>query len=136
MDIPNTNRQIKYIAPSNHKAFIKQATQVLIFNSARFWDVLPFIVFFGLHPLINELQLKFRWKKWLAFALKAVWFDGAMYIAWRFAFDMTTVINLPHELVILLLVLVGTAFFYLYDYTTFKCRAQVNSLVNRLLRKK
>ena len=29
-----------------------------IFNSARMIDLLPFFVFFGLHPLVNELQLK------------------------------------------------------------------------------
>jgi hypothetical protein len=109
----------------------------LLFCGAGFiFDLLPFLLFFGLHPLVNELQLKFRWKKWIAFALKAAWFEGAMYIAWRFTFDMTTAIALPHEVVILLLVLVGTAFFYFYDYTTFKCRANVNLLVNRLLRKK
>lgn len=109
---------------------------VLLCGAGFIFDLLPFLLFFGLHPLVNELQLKGRWNKWLSFALKAVWFDASLYVTWRFAFDMTTVIAIPQELVILLLAILGTALFYVYDYTTFKCRAQVNALVGRLLRKK
>ena len=109
---------------------------VLFCGAGFIFELLPLLLFFGLHPLVNELQLKYRWKKWIAFGLKAAWFDASLYITWRFAFEMTTIIALPHELVILLLALIGTILFYVYDYTTFKCRAQVNSLINRLLRKK
>ena len=118
-------------------AYLATSILTLLFCGVGFiFELLPFLLFFGLHPLVNELQLKYRWKKWVAFGLKAVWFDASLYIAWRFAFDMTTAIALPHEAVIALLLTLGTALFYLYDYTTFKCRVQVNLLVARLLRKK
>ncbi|MFQ7077672.1 MAG: hypothetical protein ACLRSW_06880 [Christensenellaceae bacterium] len=35
-------------------------------------------MFFGLHPLVNALQLKFKVKRWIA-AVKAVWFDASMF---------------------------------------------------------
>ena len=118
-------------------SYLVTGALTLLFCGVGFiFELLPFLIFFGLHPLVDELQLKFRWKKWISFALKAAWFDGAMYATWRFTFDMTTVIAIPHEIIILLLVVVGTAFFYAYDYTTFVGRAKVNALVNRLLRKK
>lgn len=118
-------------------AFLTTGILSLLFVGAGYiFELLPFLVFFGLHPLVNELQIQKGWKKWPAFALKALWFDGAMYATWRFTFEMTTVIKLPEVAVIALLVTVGTAFFYFYDYTMFKCRAQVNALVNRLLRRK
>ena len=118
-------------------AYIATSVLTLLFLGAGFlFELLPFLLFFGLHPLVNELQLKYRWNKWGAFFVKALWFDGALYCAWRFAFDMTTAIALPHEAVIALLLVLGTALFYLYDYTTFLCRARVNALVARLLRKK
>ena len=52
----------------------------LIFNAARFFDLLPFIMFFGLHPLVNELQLKTKINRWVACGVKALWFDGTMYV--------------------------------------------------------
>lgn len=118
-------------------AFFTTGILSLLFVGAGFlFELLPFLIFFGLHPLVNELQIQKGWKKWWAFAGKALWFDGAMYLTWRFTFEMTTVVNLPELAVIALLITLGTGFFYFYDYTMFKCRAQVNALVNRLLRKK
>lgn len=109
---------------------------LLLCGFAFIFELLPYLVFFGLHPLINELQVKKGWNKWVSFGCKALWFDGTMYLTWRFTFEMTTAITLPHEIFIVLLLVLGTAFFYFYDYTMFKCRAQVNALVARLLRKK
>ena len=41
-------------------AYIATCLLSLLFNIGRFFDLLPFIAFFGLHPLINELQLKIK----------------------------------------------------------------------------
>jgi hypothetical protein len=48
----------------------------------RFWDLVPFAMFFGIHPLVNALQLKYRINKWLAYAVKALWFDGTLIAAY------------------------------------------------------
>ena len=72
----------------------------LIFNAARFFDLLPFIMFFGLHPLVNELQLKTKINRWIACFLKALWFDGAMYLIWRFVFAVTTEILIGESVLV------------------------------------
>ena len=107
----------------------------LLFNSARFWDVLPFIMFFGLHPLINELQLSIKINKWLACAIKALWFDATMYIIWRFVFGMTTTIPFVDEYLVPILLIFGTAFFVFYDITMYNCRMAVNHLLQRFIKK-
>lgn len=107
----------------------------LIFDVSRIFDVLPFIVFFGLHPIVNELQLKTKINRWVAFALKAAWFDGTMYLIWRFIFEMTTQIAFVDQYVIPILLIVGTAIFFVYDYASFRCRMLVNSLVARISKK-
>ena len=107
----------------------------LIFNAGRFWDLLPFIAFFGLHPLVNELQLKTKINRWLACAVKALWFDLTMCLIWKFVFGMTTNIAVLTEYMIPLIFMRGTPFFVLYDYTTYKCRAMVNGLVARFHKK-
>ena len=107
----------------------------LIFASGYFFDLLPFAMFFGVHPLVNELQLKTQINRWLACFAKAVWFDIAMYIIWRFVFSMTTSVTLVDKYILPFIVVFGTLFFIAYDYAMFKWRFAVNRLVNRISRK-
>lgn len=116
-------------------AYIATCVLALIFNASRFWDLLPFIMFFGLHPLVNELQLKIKINRWVACAIKALWFDLTMYLIWRFVFAMTTTIPLIDEYILPIILVAGSAFFVFYDYVAYKWRAAVNILVQRLNRK-
>lgn len=116
-------------------AYIATCLLSLLFNIGRFFDLLPFIAFFGLHPLINELQLKIKINKWLACGIKALWFDGAMYLIWRFIFSMTTTISFVDKYFIPILLVVGTLFFVFYDYVSYKARAVVNTTVSRIIKK-
>lgn len=116
-------------------AYVGTCVLSLIFNVARFWDLLPFIMFFGLHPLVNELQLRTKINRWLACGIKALWFDGAMFIIWKFVFGMTTSIAFVDKYIWLILLVGGTAFFVAYDYVMYKWRAIVNRLVARIGKK-
>ena len=116
-------------------AYIATCLLSLLLNIAYFFDLLPFILFFGLHPLVNELQLKTKINPWLACGIKALWFDGTMYLIWRFVFDMTTTIALVDEYILPILLVFGTAFFIGYDYLMYKWRAVVNVLVQRITKK-
>ena len=53
-----------------------------------------------LPALINELQLKTKINRWVACFVKAVWFDGTMYLVWRFVFGMTTTIGFIDQYII------------------------------------
>jgi hypothetical protein len=117
-------------------SYIATVILSLIFNASRFFDLLPFIMFFGLHPLVNELQLKIKINRWLACGIKALWFDAAMYVIWRFVFEMTTTIPLIDQYILPMILLFGTAFFVFYDYAMYKWRAGVNTLVKRITRNK
>ncbi len=108
----------------------------LIFAAARFLDFLPFIMFFGLHPLVNELQLKTKINRWVAFAIKAAWFDATMYVIWRFVFLSVTGFGFLDEYMLPAILVGGTAFFILYDYAMYKWRAGVNTLVARITKNK
>ena len=106
-----------------------------LFNAARFWDVLPFIMFFGLHPLINELQLKIKINRWVACGIKALWFDVAAYLIWRFIFDMTTSISGLDAYMVPIILVVGTLFFGFYDYCMYRARDGIYRLVARISKK-
>ena len=116
-------------------AYVATCILSLIFSAARFFDLLPFIMFFGLHPLVNELQLKIKINRWLACGIKALWFDGTMYVVWRFVFAMTTTFPFVDKYIIPILLIGGTLFFVAYDYLMYKWRIIINSLVKRITRK-
>lgn len=116
-------------------AYVGGCILALIFNSARFWDILPFIVFFGLHPLVNELQLKTKRNRFLWFAIKALWFDVAAYVTWKFVFAITTEIAVIDRYIALIILVAGTLVFFAYDYALFKARIAVNALVKRIGKK-
>ena len=107
-----------------------------IFGASRFLDLLPFVMFFGLHPLVNELQLKTKINRWAACFVKALWFDGTMYVIWRFVFAVTTEIPFVDKYFLPIILIFGTVFFVFYDYAMYKWRAGVNTLVARITRKK
>ena len=117
-------------------SYIATCLLSLMFNIASFFDLLPFILFFGLHPLVNELQLKTKINCWVACGIKALWFDGTMYLVWRFVFGMTSTITLVDEYIVPIILIFGTAFFIFYDYIIYKWRIAVNVLVKRITKKK
>ena len=116
-------------------AYVATCILSLIFNVARFFDLLPFIMFFGLHPIVNELQLKTKINRWLACGLKALWFDGTMYVIWRFVFGMTASIPLIDQYILPIIFIGGTVFFVAYDYLMYRWRFAVNTLVDRIVKK-
>ena len=105
----------------------------------KFWDLVPFAMFFGLHPLANCLQIRFNINKWLAFAIKAVWFDCTL-IAGYFLIYVLGGIALPEQVeaiiggwrLYVIIFTVGTALFWVYDYLIFKLQIAVNRLVYRI----
>ena len=92
-------------------AYLASCALSLIFTSFRIWDVLPFILFFGLHPIVNEWQLKTKLNRWIWFAIKAVWFDGVVYLTWRMLFEMTTNLGNWEQWIIPIILVAGTAVF-------------------------
>ncbi len=117
----------------NVLAFVGASLLSLLFGGMGYvWKLLPFYVFFGLHPLANYLQTRFHWNKWICLPIKAAWFDGAMYLCWRFTFAMNVNIAWVNENILLVILLGGTLFFIAYDYMIFLCQKSVNQAIARI----
>lgn len=104
--------------------------------------LLPFLAFFGLHPIANFLQKKFVKNKWLylpVFLVKALWFDAAMLLCW---FVLLPVMGgsehswypYAEQYLYLIVFLGGTLFFAAYDFMMFLCQKSVNKIVFRIRR--
>ena len=116
-------------------AYVATCLLSLLFASFRFWELIPFVMFFGLHPLVNELQLKTKINRWVACFAKAIWFDGTVYLAWKVVFAITTSIPFVDKYIILIILVVGTAVFIAYDYFMFKWRIWATEMVRRISKK-
>ena len=126
----------------NALAFLGAVLFAFLFSGLGILRLLPFIAFFGLHPLVNFLQMQFVKKKplhALCFLVKAVWFDLAMWLAWVvfvpvFGLESATWYPFVAQYFFLVLFIGGTLFFAAYDYMIILCQRSVNTVVRRIRR--
>ena len=101
--------------------YIATCLLALLFGGVgNFWKLFAFVVFFGLHPIVNSLQIKFKINKWIALVVKTIWFD--VQYDW---------IN---DYIILIIATAGSALFVFYDFVMFRCQRLVNYYVGRIAR--
>ncbi len=115
-------------------AFLCAGFQILL--------ILPFAVFFGWHPLLNYLQLRFTKKKplhalWLL--LKAALFDGTLLLIWFvlgevLGFPQSTWYEFVEQYLYYLVFIGGTVLFAVYDVLIFLCQRSMNRIVARIRR--
>lgn len=108
--------------------------------AAKFWDLVPFIMFFGLHPLVNSLQIRFKINRWLALAVKAVWFIGTLFAGYFMMvygvigakFLDTQLYQSIKNYIYIIIPIAGALIFFVYDYLIFRCQIMINSLIYRI----
>lgn len=113
---------------------------IIMGAAARFWDLVPFVMFFGLHPLINALQIRFKVNRWLALAVKAVWFDFTLWVAYILVFNGilggayadSAFFAFVNKYILAFIFVGGTLVFIPYDVLVFDCQILVNKLVYRI----
>lgn len=113
---------------------------VVLGAAVKFWDLVPFAMFFGLHPLANALQIRFKINRWLALAIKAVWFDCTLIVGYYLVFGgmlggtlfPEQVYEVINRYIFLLIFTVGTVGFFIYDYLVFKCQILINRIVFKI----
>lgn len=108
--------------------------------AAAIWTLLPFVAFFGLHPLANALQMRFFKRKiWYlpAFVGKALWFDGALLLIWftlggALGFPSATWYPFVAQYLYYIVFFGGTALFAFYDGMIFLCQRSVDAVIRRI----
>lgn len=104
--------------------------------------LLPFALFFGWHPLLNALQLRFTKRKPLYalwFLLKAALFDGTLLFIWFvlgdvLGFTQSTWYEFFETYLYYLVFFGGTLAFAVYDGLIFLCQRTVTRVVARIRR--
>lgn len=121
---------------------------VIMGAAAKFWDIVPFVMFFGLHPLVNSVQLKYRkngkfgWRDALWLVLKTLWFDATLIVGYFLVYDGVlggslfpqNVYNVVNEYIYLFIFTAGTVVFIIYDFLIFRCQRAVDFLIGKVKR--
>ena len=110
------------------------ATAILAFVFAinRFHLSLLYLLFFGVHPIINHFHMKAIKKRWYLFIVKGVLFLIACYLMF-YAFSMFLVENefIVSVLPVFIAVL-GVLFYIVYDFIMLRFQKMTASIIKRL----
>lgn len=131
MMLPLTKQSLK-------GAFLTYSATVLLsflLTGIRLQVIIPFTIFFGLHPIVNYIiftKIKRKFGKLLSFFIKALWFIGTLYVTYYFT-QMFIGINEKIERYIEIIIpIVGFLFFIVYDYIMIRFQITANYLIHRL----
>lgn len=103
------------------------------------WKIVPYAVFFGLHPIVNYLQKKYVKRppfRVLCLIGKTIWFDFAMWLSY-FVLTAMAGMTFPEtieKLLYYVIFLGGTVFFVVYDVMIFYCQRSADIAVRRIRR--
>lgn len=104
----------------------------LLGGGAFLYYLIPFLAFFGLHPIANYLQMKYKIDRIVAYIVKAIWFDGMLALLWFFVCGGEVELAFVNEYVWWIIAIGGTALFYVYDYLMFTCQITINRLIYKI----
>ena len=111
--------------------------------AGQFWNLVPFIMFFGLHPLVNALQDRFRINYWIALIFKALWFDCTLIAGYFLIYHgllggeifPQEVYDTVNKYIYLFIFTLGTLVGVAYDLLVRRAQVIMNRLVFRIARR-
>ena len=94
--------------------------------------IIPYALFFGLHPIFNEIQINKNFNKWICFIIKLIWFILSLFVMY-FTTNMFVDINEKAEKYFYIAIpIVGILFFILYDILFLRLRKRLDILLKNI----
>lgn len=97
-----------------------------------FETALPYILFFGFHPIVNKVFQEKSVNKFLAYFIKDVWFVGAMLICYLVTDMFITDNEIFEKYMIYIIIFGGSILFIVYDYMIAYFQRAINVISKRL----
>lgn len=85
-----------------------------------------------MHPIVNDFIEKKGVNKVLSVVVKTVWFIGAAFVVYYFTSFFIVENEFVKQYIVPIIIIVGGAFFVLYDAVMRRMQKYVNALVARL----
>lgn len=131
MMIPLSKKSIK-------GAFMTYIATVLLsflLTGVRLQVIIPFALFFGLHPVINSIltaKVKSKLISFILFLVKAVWFIITLYITYYFTQMFVGLNEKIEKYIEIIIPIAGLLFFIVYDFIMLRFQRTVDLLIQRL----
>lgn len=131
MMLPLTKQSVK-------GAFLTYLATVLLsflLTGVRLQVIIPFAMFFGIHPIINDIvftKTKKKYTKILLFFVKALWFIGTLYVTYYFTQMFVGINEKIAKYIEIIIPTVGFLFFIAYDFIMIRFQITANILIQRL----
>ena len=94
--------------------------------------IIPYVMFFGLHPLVNHLQKQYKINVVLATLVKGVWFIGTLYVMYFATTMFVDVHPIIERYIHYFLTIGGALIFVIYDSLMIRFQKSVNAIVYKL----
>lgn len=104
----------------------------ILLTGFRIQVVVPFAMFFGLHPLVNYFQKKFKINVILATIVKAAWFVATLYVMYFVTKIFVSPNDFIEKYIHYVLIIGGILIFIIYDSLMMRFQNAVKSIVHRL----
>lgn len=102
------------------------------FALSRFYVPLLYVVFFGIHPIINYIQLNSNKNLWFLYIVKGVWFIGITFLMY-YALTMFVVeVEAIKRFIPFILVIVGAIMYIAYDFIMIRFQKMSFNVIKRL----
>ena len=114
-------------------AYIAGGLIGLLFSGMNFFTVLPYFVWFGLHPILNFIQVRYKINKYLAFGVKLLIFNLAIFIILRFTMLFVTKWDFINEREYIFYI-AGSVFFIFYDMAVMYIQRAIDAMLGRVVK--
>ena len=113
-------------------SFIATSILASVLTFFRFNIIIPYVCFFGIHPIINEIQLVKKWNKWIMLLIKTIWFVGALFLMYFFTDIFVDFSDKIQKIIYYVLIIGGALFFIIYDEAIFYFRRTLEKVLKRI----
>ena len=113
-------------------AYLASAILGFVLTGMRLQIIIPYVLFFGLHPIVNDFLQKKNVNRVLGTVLKTVWFVGVLFIVYYFTSFFVVENEIVKQYIVPILIVGGALFFLLYDLAMIRMQKSLNIIISRL----
>ena len=113
-------------------SYLSTCFLAIILTGLRFNVIIPYAVFFGLHPIVNEIQITKKLNKWLCLIVKTIWFVFSLFIIYYFTNMFVGLNDKIIKFIYYFIPIAGVILFIPYDFFILYTRKKVDIILGNI----